>query len=163
MHCTTLISSAFMCMLGNSTTVSFFKQFIFVHPIYHRTAVYLISDSLSQPESQNTRSGISVGSVVSLLIQPQVRRLHLRTQHFCRLQILCSLPPKPPCLCKNIQIVTKHEIMLRENMAKFKKSGLECSEMLLLNESSKKMNSFTGTKVIYYAFHGCLPKELLAI
>lgn len=46
-------------------------------------------------------------------------------------------------------------------MAKFKKSGLECSEMLLLNESSKKMNSFTGTKVIYYAFHGCLPKELL--
>lgn len=46
-------------------------------------------------------------------------------------------------------------------MAKFKKSGLECSEMLLLNESSKKMNSFTGTKVIYYAFHGYLPKELL--
>lgn len=61
------------------------------------------------------------------------------------------------------KVVTKHEIMLRENMAKFKKSGLECSEMLLLNESSKKMNSFTGTKVIYYAFHGCLPKELLAI
>lgn len=48
-------------------------------------------------------------------------------------------------------------------MAKFKKFGLECFEMLLLNESLKKMNSFTGTKVIYYAFHGCLPKELLAI
>lgn len=48
-------------------------------------------------------------------------------------------------------------------MAKFKKSGLECSEMLLLNESSKKMNSFTGTKVIYYAFHGRLPEEFLAV
>lgn len=53
--------------------------------------------------------------------------------------------------------------MLLEGMAKFKKSGLECFEMLLLNESLKKMNSFTGTKVIYYAFHGCLPKEFLAI
>lgn len=61
------------------------------------------------------------------------------------------------------KIVTKLEIMLRENVAKFKKSGFECAEVLLLNESSKKMNSFTGTKVIYYVFRGCLPKELLAI
>lgn len=53
--------------------------------------------------------------------------------------------------------------MLRENMIKFKKFGLECFEMLLLNEFSKKMNFFIGIKVIYYVFYGCLLKELLVI
>lgn len=52
--------------------------------------------------------------------------------------------------------------MLRENKAKHKKSDLRWSEMLLLNESLKKMNSFTGIEVIYYVFHGCLPKGLPA-
>jgi hypothetical protein len=60
------------------------------------------------------------------------------------------------------KIVTKHEIILRENKVTDKKAGLGWSEMLLLNESLKKMNSLTGITVIYYVFHGCLPKGLPA-
>lgn len=66
------------------------------------------------------------------------------TTFLCRLQILCDFFSSASI--RIYKIVTKHEIMLRENTAKFKKSGLGCPEMLLLNESSKKMNSFTGTK-----------------
>lgn len=54
-----------------------------------------------------------------------VRRLHLRTHISLQItDFLVVPPPPPPSLYKNIQIVTKHEIMLRENMAKFKKSWL---------------------------------------
>lgn len=123
---------------------------------YCGTVVYFINDpALLGVWKPNTRWKLE-------LIEVICSSYGLISEYNFSLQITDSLQFFFPAFIKIYKIVTKHEIMLRENKAKFKKSGLECSEMLLLNESSKKMNSFTGTKVIYYAFHGCLPKGLLA-
>lgn len=45
--------------------------------------------------------------------------------------------------------------MLWENNATDKESGLGWSEMLLLNESLKKMNSLTGIEVIMHFVSVC--------
>lgn len=52
----------------------------YIHAIYHRTVVCLISDSLSQSEGPNARWGRGVGRLSCAFSWPQlVRRLHLRT------------------------------------------------------------------------------------
>lgn len=55
-HGTTLISDGFVCILGNSkTNAPYIVYNVCVHPVGHRTVIYLMHDPLSQSEDCNPR------------------------------------------------------------------------------------------------------------